>query len=433
MARTNTNSGGGGGIISINGDTTSAQIIAQGGGISVSTVSGVTTISSTFDANGNFLIGQTSGIISSPTPSSGTTETWLGQGAGVGASTTGTVAIGYNAGNNTGAYTVSIGGLDTGIDNGNYTIAIGTYAGRFNTGTQSTFLNYAAGSTSTGSNSNCFFAGYFAGAGAGSASDAIFIGENSGALAINATGSIFLGSSSGNNATNAVNSIFIGNSAGNNDTVSNLGTNDSSILIGLNTSTGGFKNSIAIGAFATNTAENQLMVGRELGPGITSVVIPYLAGSGPIPNTVTVDSFGNLGSTGVPVNPTALVLFVNGTLDMNTTSDQPFTINAGTGMTFGVVDVVLADASISLTTVDDLQIWTAPGRTGTKLWEMGNSTTTIEPGMNLLVDPAKFIVQSLLSFPTGQQFTATTIYISIGTPQGSAATTNIFINGYIFN
>jgi len=54
--------GGGGGIQSINGDTTSAQVIAAGTGISVSTASGTTTISSSGSSGANVELSNLSGV-----------------------------------------------------------------------------------------------------------------------------------------------------------------------------------------------------------------------------------------------------------------------------------------------------------------------------------------------------------------------------------
>ncbi len=73
------------------------------------------------------------------------------------------------------------------------------------------------------------------------------------------------GNNAGNNADSAKNAIFIGQNSGLNDTVDNS-VSGSSILIGNNTNTGGFSNSIALGDFAVNTAANQLMVGSTATP-----------------------------------------------------------------------------------------------------------------------------------------------------------------------
>lgn len=119
-------------------------------------------------------------------------------------------------------------------------------------------------------------------------------------------------------------------------------------------------------------------------------------------------------------------------VDMNSIVDQPLTITAQ-GSTFGIYSVLVRNASVSMTTVDDLQIWTGAGRTGLKLWAMGNGTTTISPGFALLTNSIKFIEQILLSNPAGESFTTSTVYLSFGTPQGSAATADFYINGFVFN
>lgn len=166
---------------------------------------------------------------------------------------------------------------------------------------RSNFIGYGAGDTATNAaNSNFFgqssgygatnaynsnFFGFNAGYGATNAIRSNFIGQDAGNGAIDASNSNFFGLGSGNSATNALrsnffgmnsgvgaanaaNSIFIGTNAGANDVVNNTATYDdattfanTSILIGHNTSTGGFSNSIAFGAYATNTAANQLQIG----------------------------------------------------------------------------------------------------------------------------------------------------------------------------
>lgn len=92
------------------------------------------------------------------------------------------------------------------------------------------------------------------------ANNALGLGVNSGLNATNAINSTFIGRAAANGATNAANSIFIGTNAGATDTVNNT-VSGTSILIGDDTSTGGFSSSIAIGKNATNTASNQFTIG----------------------------------------------------------------------------------------------------------------------------------------------------------------------------
>ncbi|MCC6520767.1 tail fiber domain-containing protein, partial [Candidatus Nomurabacteria bacterium] len=123
------------------------------------------------------------------------------------------------------------------------------------------FLGADTGDGATGVYGSTFI-GPFAGTNATNAYSSSFIGISAGNDATNASGSIFAGESAGRLAVNASSSIFIGNNAGVADTVDNTNdVTDYSILIGNNTSTGGFSNSIAIGAFTTNTASNQFMIG----------------------------------------------------------------------------------------------------------------------------------------------------------------------------
>ncbi len=220
------------------------------------------------------------------------------------------IFLGVNAGNGAtnAAYSLFLGnaagqgGTDTsyaiffgdhagyGAVNSNSANFIGTYAGyQASYAVGSNFIGQNAGYQATyaeGSN----FIGPSAGYGATNAAQANFFGNNAGYGAENATYSNFMGTQAGQaaenadhsdfigyyagyNAVNAPNSIFIGSSAGSGDGVDNTASNtgDScddpylcySILLGPQTSTGTFSNSIAMGAYATNTAANQIMIGSS--------------------------------------------------------------------------------------------------------------------------------------------------------------------------
>ena len=137
------------------------------------------------------------------------------------------------------------------------------------------FFGMNAGHSATNATGSVFL-GNTAGREATNADFSYFIGYLAGYQATNAGGSVFLGSSAGEGATNAENSIFIGNNAGLNDTVDNVFTSGSSILIGNNTSTGGFSHSVAIGPGATNTDEHQVVFGSDINP----LYDIYLGGNG---------------------------------------------------------------------------------------------------------------------------------------------------------
>jgi hypothetical protein len=179
---------------------------------------------------------------------------FIGNSAGVGADNASSANfIGLNAGSGaTDAFQANFIGEDAGSG--------ATFANR------SVFLGFFSGSDATNANDAYFF-GSSAGRNATNANNSFFAGIASGENASEANNSIFMGNSAGFNATNASKSIFLGLGAGLNDTVDNTqNANDYSILIGPNSSTGGFSNSIALGRFATNTAINQFLIGSATTP-----------------------------------------------------------------------------------------------------------------------------------------------------------------------
>jgi len=156
------------------------------------------------------------------------------------------------------------GGYSENAANSNF-IGVGAGAGATDAA-NSNFIGNAAG-TGASNSSNSNFIGIQSGLLATNAPNSNFIGSVSGYSATNASYSNFIGNFAGYSADNANNSIFIGQLSGNNDTVNNSGNiDDFSILIGKDTSTGGFSNSIAIGGSAVNTATNQFMIGSATRP-----------------------------------------------------------------------------------------------------------------------------------------------------------------------
>ena len=125
----------------------------------------------------------------------------------------------------------------------------------------SNFMGNSAGYQATNASGSNFF-GYQSGYQATSAGASNFFGYQTGYQATNADNSVFFGYQAGYSAENASDAIFMGESAGANDTVDNT-TGGYSILLGPDTSTGGFSNSIAIARGATNTASNQLVIGSS--------------------------------------------------------------------------------------------------------------------------------------------------------------------------
>jgi hypothetical protein len=188
------------------------------------------------------------------------------------------VFLGNTAGGGTNASGSFFGGFQAGngATNAQLSNFIGYEAGKSATDAESSnFIGWQAGINATNARFSNFI-GTTAGHTATNAQRSNFIGPNAGYLATNAADANFFGFNAGRADLNAANAIFIGTNAGystadislNNtasyDDVSTFA--NTSILVGHSTSTGGFSNSIAIGAYATNTASNQFMIGSTTRP-----------------------------------------------------------------------------------------------------------------------------------------------------------------------
>lgn len=193
--------------------------------------------------------------------------TFIGANAGYSAySSYNAIFIGSNAGS--GAYSspdaIFIGReAGAGTHAGN-SLFFGNYAGQNATSAgNSVFIGAYAGNASTNA-SQSVFVGLSAGSNSSSAAESTFLGNSSGTGSRYAAKSLFVGQNAGSGATNAARSIFIGWYAGQGDTVDNLAAAQHSICLGDFAGTGGFRNSIAIGTGVTNSAINQLNIGRVL-------------------------------------------------------------------------------------------------------------------------------------------------------------------------
>lgn len=179
--------------------------------------------------------------------------------------------LGDSAGSNSvntggGGFGLAFVGYDTGSNTQDvgYVNFMGWGTGKGSIGVQhSNFIGYQTGVESEASYSN-------------------FIGSSAGSKATNASNSTFIGAAAGaynfglsTGSENSANSIFIGNNAGAKSgdfTLDNVSTPGWSILIGNDTSTGGYSDSIALGEGATSTASKQFMIGSTIGS-IDSTII----------------------------------------------------------------------------------------------------------------------------------------------------------------
>lgn len=187
--------------------------------------------------------------------------------------------VGFNAGNSaTNANNSQFFGGSSGFSavNAYSSQFIGEQAGRNATNAHySQFIGEQAGSGATDASFSTFV-GSFSGLNATNAATSLFLGVNAGSGATNASNSQFVGRNSGVNSINAKNSIFIGENSGSFETVDNS-SGSTSILIGKNSHTGGFINSIALGGNVINTASDQFLIGStytNLSLGGVNYIVP---------------------------------------------------------------------------------------------------------------------------------------------------------------
>ena len=130
--------------------------------------------------------------------------------------------------------------------------------------------------------------------------------------------------------------------------------------------------------------------------------------------------------------------------NMNSTADQLITLVGGTK--FIVTDVIIINASTSLTTAEDFQVQDAILRGGNLIC---NSNVAGGPGgdvtLSSLTSASKFINSTVnlilngtninnspaLIMNVGQVTVGNSLYASLGTAQGSTTTADIYVWGYI--
>ena len=203
-------------------------------------------------ANGNTFIGYASG----QNNTIGENNFFAGYGAGnKNIKGFGNLFLGREAGLNTSTL------ISTPTIFGQFNTFIGNQAGYTNvTGNLNTFIGYESGWGDSNPYANIFI-GLFAGQFTTSARENIYIGPNSGSGQSSGTPNtskfnVFIGKDTGTKKQSGDSNVFIGNNSGFNNT-----TGKNNTFIGAYTATASnYSNTIAIGAYATPTADNQLVI-----------------------------------------------------------------------------------------------------------------------------------------------------------------------------
>lgn len=147
-----------------------------------------------------------------------------------------------------------------------------------------------------------------------------------------------------------------------------------------------------LGSYETNVA-----------PGTTVLAGTQVSPTGPQGAVPPINAYGLLGS--------AIV-------DMNTTADQAFNVRAGS---YYIDKIVVIDASVSLTTAAG-GIYTAAGKAGVSLVAATQVYTALTTSAKVL--------ELSLAVPTDKR-TEGTLYFSLTTAQGVAATAEVLVFGYV--
>jgi len=177
----------------------------------------------------------------------------------------------------------------------------------------------------------------------------------------------------------------------------------------------------------TTDADGLITLGELINP-----VIPTDSGVFQLNCLLNVFGVGiiqNVGTVAVPswnvlTGGAAVVFITNGfTVDLNDTSDQIIPVIGTGSMSF--TSYYAKSPSTALNIVDDVEIWTGPGRTGIHVTTIGQSSSTLSTGWGGLT--ADGWIGSLST--NGTRFSVPNLYLSVGTPQGAPATARLLLLG----
>lgn len=118
--------------------------------------------------------------------------------------------------------------------------------------------------------------------------------------------------------------------------------------------------------------------------------------------------------------------------DLNSTADQAITLSGGTK--YALTDVLITNASTAGTTADVFQIWTGATQSGNEMCYSFNGFATHLSSSNSMINGNIRIInayRSYLNMNPGFSTCGNTLYASLGTPEGSALTADIYVFGYI--
>ena len=175
-------------------------------------------------------------------------------------------------------------------------------------------------------------------------------------------------------------------------------------------------------AVSANTGLNELTGDGTAGPGTGSQALTLATVNGNVGSftnaNVTVNAKGlvTAASNGTPVTSGLLGSLLSA--DMNVDTNQAIAIAASK---YVIRKIIVTNASISLTT--------AVGGIYDAVAKGGNVIVANTQVYSALTTAAKFVDLTLAAFPAGTALTSASVYLSLTTPQGAAATADVYIFG----
>ena len=274
-----------------------------------------------------------------------------------------------------------------------------------------TLIGYSAGVALTSGTSNTFV-GSSAGQAAQTATKNVFVGDSAGVVNVSGFQNTLIGSSAGHALTGS-NCTMVGYTAG------NLVTGNSNTIIG---------NQVASTTLTTGTSN--ILIGTSSAcdtPATSTASMLNIQNS--IAGVLAGGTNPRISAVGMPS-----IIGVLKSANFNVTTDQAITIDPLTTTSAGylssatkyvITDIRVMNGSISLTTAQG-GFYTAASKGGTII----GATTTAYTACTGATTVQKLSAVTNMDTNT---FTAATLYLSLTTAQGSAATADVYVFGYPIN
>lgn len=130
-------------------------------------------------------------------------------------------------------------------------------------------------------------------------------------------------------------------------------------------------------------------------------------------------------------NPVSSLLFTLIGANMNTTADQAMVGPVLAGTAFVITDIVIKNASVSLTTADTGGFWSGAAQSGSHYAELDTASLAKLTANTKFISLAQEQGAGVAGAAFSNDVAGTSVIFSLGTAQGAAATADILVYGYV--